>query len=130
MSNAFLPRCAPIWGLPLHFTIADLPASYQQGVTVLTDVVTGIKSAAQKPGARSLEISFLFANGDANFGLKLYTVSGGVDTLVKTWTALTRANSQAIFAGNLEMLDLGGKPFKLEVTTPSDKVTVRYRVTS
>jgi hypothetical protein len=129
MPNSFLPRCSPIWGWPAHLTIADFPATKQAGVKVLTDVTVSTLSPAQSLGARSVEIDILFANGNATFDLKLFSSKDGYTAPVKSWTGLNCTNTDHLFAGNLEMIDLEGYPLKFQVLNPTDKVTVLVRVT-
>lgn len=129
MSNQFLPRCAPIWGLPSHFTIADLAPSYQpEQKAICENISAPATSAAVDLGARGVELTVTTAVKGATFTLELFKVTGGGDVSVKKWTVVSA--SQPVYAGNLEMVDLEGLPVKVAISNiSSGAVSVYARVT-
>lgn len=122
------PRCSPIWGFPAHFTIADLgPTNTQAETKAIDNVAVGTTSAALSVGARGVALMPSFTVATATCTVSLYNVVGGVDTLVKTWTGVKYGD--ALYATNLEMVDLGGLPLKVEVASISaGNVTVLVKV--
>ena len=118
MPNKFLPRCAPIWGFPSHFTIADLAPSYQPNKIPLIENVTADQtSSAIALGARGVRMTLTLEVPTATCDITLISVIAGVDTPVKTWIGATY--STEMYAGNLEMVDLQGLPVKVAVSNLS-----------
>jgi len=127
MSNQFLPKASPIWGFPMHFTVADLPSNYAEEIEVVAQTAVSVVSAAKALGARAVEIVPHFDVPGASCTIKLYT-AGAPDVLIKTWTGVNQA-SEPLYAGNLEHVDLDGKAIKIEVAAlDGGKVSVGVKV--
>lgn len=129
MPNQFLPRCAPIWGFPAQMTVADLAPSYQPDpITVAETLTVNTTSAAVSVGARGLLLYVTTSAKGATCNLELIRVTQGGDVSVKKWTGVSANTKQ--YAGNLEMVDLDGDPFKVAVTAiSSGAVSVYAKVT-
>lgn len=129
MSNPFLPRCAPIWGFPSHMTIADLSPSYQPDPVIVKETVAGpATSPAIDIGARGIQLTITSSVRGATCTLELFKVTQGGDVSVKTWTGVVAG--QKLFAGNLEMIDLEGLPFKVAISAISSGTVSVYAVTT
>lgn len=127
MPNTFLPRCAPIWGLPAHFTIADLAPAYEPDAkTVVENVAAPATSPALDIGARGVQLILTTGTKGATCTLELFKVTGGGDVSVKKWVGV--GASSKLYAGNLEMVDLEGLPFKVAISAISAGVIGVYAI--
>jgi hypothetical protein len=122
--NDFRPsRVAPIWGFHSQpgasgATIADFPNKQSESTPLLTQVSAVAISDAHNLGARSIVLGLVFENAGVSVDLELYKVVPGTgDVLVKSWSGVTPLNlGTGLWAGNLEKIDLEGKPVKVKIT--------------
>lgn len=105
---------SPIWGWPLRMKLSDFDGRYRSEVKVIDTASTDTTTNAIDIGARSISIRLQFENKNVTCDLALYT-SDGSDVLVKSWTGLN-SKTPKVYAGNLELVDLDGKPVKFAVT--------------
>lgn len=113
MPNQFLPKCAPIWGFPPHFSVADLSTNDAASTWVMQTSVDAISNAINLY-ARGVELICVFGDNSYTCDLDLLTSVSGVDTVVHTFPGLNALVSQDMYAGNLEFIDLQGVPLKLQ----------------
>lgn len=126
MPNEFKPRCHPRWGIPLEFSLSDIPKGYQKVVPVVDKAAVTTLSAAVEAACHGVQVTPTLERNTVTCTIELYKVDGG-DVLVKSW-AVTRANVGVLFASNLEHVDLGGKPIKIKVISPTGGwVSVGYK---
>lgn len=115
--NQFKPKCHAVFGLPLEFSIADVPRSFQGNpLPALDKVVATTLSASLDTGCHGVQLVPTFEKNTVTCTIELYRVDGG-DQLVRSWD-VTESNMATLFAGNLEHVDLEGKPIKVKVVTP------------
>jgi hypothetical protein len=127
--NQFNPKCHSVFGLPLEFSIADVPRPYQGVLSVLTDIAVTTLSSAVATACHGVQVIPTLETPVVTCTIELYKVVDAVDTLVKSW-AVTERNAAALFAGNLEHVDLEGQSIKIKVVNPvGGKVSVGVRKT-
>jgi len=117
--NQFRTKCSAIFGLPPNFSIADVPQRYQGSLAVLTPVVATTLSAAVAVNCHGVQVVPVFSVPSVTCDIELYQVDSVLgDQLVKSWTGVNDGNQAALYAGNLEMVDLNCLPIKVKVINP------------
>ncbi len=98
-----------------NFTVADLPPAGAARVQFFNAQATAADSVVVSMNARGIELVCEFTDAGFTFDLTLSTVVGVTTTAIITFTGVSLANSQDLFAGNYEFIDLDGAPLKLTI---------------
>lgn len=124
---------SPIYGVPRQMRTSDFPKGYSAPSAALTAVNTNTTSSAISLGARSVMLEAEFTDATTSCDILLYYVdpSSG-DTLAYTFTGVSQANNDSLFAGNQEGVNLNGYPVKVRAQNFSGagKVTINIQATA
>ena len=127
VDNLNVGRSHPVWG-NMNWTPADLPRSNSIGIPIQENVTVDTLSNVVSPGARGVMLYCQFEVSTATCDVQLYTSISGVDTQVMAWTGVK--NGQALFAGQLEHIDLQGVSIKVKLLNISTGwASVYYKTT-
>ena len=124
MPNNFTPNISPIWGVPLHMSVADFKHNQAANnvipIPAVFQAYTTTRSNVLPLQARGLFLGIALQNETVVFDINLYTSISGVDNLVYNATGITyQTKDSYLFIGNLEFVDLQGQPIKIEVANPT-----------
>ena len=129
--NRTLASPHPMYGIRPTFNISDL--SRESGgfkILALTNITAATVSIPQTPGARFLSIIPTITDPAVSFDIDLYTWNGSTATKVYTFTGASvyNPNSQAIFMGGFEGVDLQGGAFKLGASNVVNPNTSNFSI--
>lgn len=102
-------------GAPNLFNLADLSTMGQKPIQVLDKVSVDSSSSAIFPGCRGCQIVAFFSDPANTCDITLYVVIASVDYPMKKWTGVTYKDTEGLYCGHADAIDLQGYPLIVEV---------------
>jgi len=117
-------------GVPGLFNISDMTSMSQHPVDVLvgaggptgstgaigaTGATSGAYVSSEIDGFRGCQVVVYYSDPSNVCDIDLYAVINSTDTLMKTWTGVTYADTQGLYCGHNDSINLKGYPIFVQV---------------